>query len=367
MVKGALVTADELAALMECSADPNPFYGPDMLPAALTALDPDDRVTLLSVRDAGGTLIAALPVIAAHRHGHFPVAHSVNWMHDHCFYGGPLLAAGHEADGWRGLLRALDDARSSGAFLHLRTMDAHGPAVRALAIVCAEQARPMRHVAGYQRAMLQSPLCSAEYWAQTVRAKKRKELRRLQARLADHGTVSHERLMPGHDAPGWIEDFLTLEARGWKGAGGTALRDKASNAAFFRAACINAHRGGRLHMLRITVDGQPIAMLANFLAGKGAFSFKIASQPDFARYSPGVLIEIDNLAHVLDDHVADWMDSCAAPDHPMIDGLWAERRTIGQYRIGLRKPGLTGTAAFHYERIITAAERGMARLKGKSG
>ena len=26
----------------------------------------------------------------------------------------------------------------------------------------------------------------------------------------------------------------------------------------------------------------------------------------------------------------------------MIDGLWTERRAIGQYRIALRKPGLVG-------------------------
>ncbi|MET0362224.1 MAG: CelD-like protein, partial [Sphingobium sp.] len=57
---------------------------------------------------------------------------------------------------------------------------------------------------------------------------------------------------------------------------------------------------------------------------------------------PGVLIEMDNLTHVLDDRRTPWMDSCAMPGHPMIDSLWGERRAIVQYRVALHKPGLRG-------------------------
>ena len=54
------------------------------------------------------------------------------------------------------------------------------------------------------------------------------------------------------------------------------------------------------------------------------------------------------------------MDSCAAPDHPMIDSLWAERRTIVQYRIALHGQGMTQfqrAAAFAIANGVESAAR----------
>ena len=78
---------------------------------------------------------------------------------------------------------------------------------------------------------------------------------------------------------------------------------------------------------RLDVDNRPVAMLVNFLCPPGSFSFKTAFDEGFAHYSPGVLLQIDNL-DILDRPDIAWMDSCAAQDHPMIDSLWTERRAI---------------------------------------
>src|SRR3546814_7316636 len=67
---------------------------------------------------------------------------------------------------------------------------------------------------------------------------------------------------------------------------------------------------GRLHFLRMDLDGRAIAMLVNFRHGEGAFSFKIAFDEALGRFSPGVLIEIANLQAVLGDPAIGWMDSC---------------------------------------------------------
>ena len=47
---------------------------------------------------------------------------------------------------------------------------------------------------------------------------------------------------------------------------------------------------------RLDLDGKPLAMLVNFLTAPGSFSFKTAFDEAFSRYSPGVLIQLDNLA-----------------------------------------------------------------------
>jgi hypothetical protein len=78
-------------------------------------------------------------------------------------------------------------------------------------------------------------------------------------------------------------------------------------------------------------------MLASFLTPPGAFSFKTAFDERFARFSPGVLLQRENLA-VLDRADVLWSDSCAAADHPMIDHIWRERRSIGRLSIGIGGP-----------------------------
>ena len=80
--------------------------------------------------------------------------------------------------------------------------------------------------------------------------------------------------------------------------------------------------------------GFGIAMLANFITPPGAFGFKTAFDERFARFSPGVLLQLENL-DLLDRPQVEWCDSCAAPDHPMIDGLWSGRRPIGRVSIAI--------------------------------
>jgi CelD/BcsL family acetyltransferase involved in cellulose biosynthesis len=323
-------------------------------------------VRILDVADADGVAIARLPVTIGRWHGRYPARHVANWVHPHCYFGTPLLRAGREHEGWRGFLAQLDAASWSGDFLHLRLVDADGPAIRALAEVCAVQDRHVVEIERHERALLHSPLSAEDYWTQNVRSKKRKELRRQQNRLAECGTIVRHVLTDAGDLRGWCDAFLAIEGLGWKGDKGTALAVNPQDEHFFRRACADAFAAGGLDMLRIDCNGQAIAMLVNFVGPKGGFSFKIAIDPAFSRYSPGVLVEMDNLTRVLDDGRTPWMDSCAMPGHPMIDSLWAERRAIVQYRIALRKPGLAGLKGRMIRFAIGAAEGLAARVKGRS-
>jgi CelD/BcsL family acetyltransferase involved in cellulose biosynthesis len=345
----------------EGCAEPNPFYAPMLL---LPALDHLREQTVHCIEPyADGAPLAFLPVTVGRRHGRFPVRHCANWMHRHCFYGAPLLQPGQEDAGWVALLAALDASPWAGHFLHLRGIAADGPAATALARVCAAQGRGLREVGRYERALLDSPLDAATYWERQVRAKKRKELRRLQSRLAEEGSVRTTVLRDAADLPEWLDMFLAVERSGWKGERGTALGSSTADTAFLRAASAAALDQGALELLRLECGERTIAMLLNFVSPGGAFSFKIAVDPAFARYSPGVLIEQFNLTRMLDDRVAPWMDSCAAPDHPMIDSLWGERRTITQYRVALFRKGRRARAGRIVLPVLSATEAGYGWLK----
>ncbi len=100
-------------------------------------------------------------------------------------------------------------------------------------------------------------------------------------------------------------------------------------------------------------------MLVNFLTPPGSFSFKTVFNEAWGRFSPGVLIQLENLK-ILDDPRIAWMDSCAVEDHPMIDGLWTERRAI--VRVSVPLAGLRRRAVYA---LCTGLERLSALVKGR--
>lgn len=345
------------ADLADHAAESNAFHAPAMLGAALDHLAAPGAVRLIEAME-DDRLIGLLPVAIMPRHGRLPIACATNWTHPHSFFGAPLIRAGYEGVAWNAFLEELDRASWAPHFLHLSGLDAAGANAAALEAVCTYQGRARREIHRYDRALLRSDLSADVYWETHIRAKKRKEIRRLQKRLAELGTVKERLLTDRADLAHWCGEFLALERSGWKGAEGTAMACSAAHTAFFRAACAAAFDMGQLHFLRIDLDGRAIAMLVNFRHLAGAFSFKIAFDEEMGRFSPGVLIEIANLAAVQGDPAIGWMDSCAAPDHPMIDSLWAERRSIVQYRVALKGAGgirLRRAAAF-------AAADGVERL-----
>jgi len=272
-----------------------------------------------------------------------------NWSHANSFLGTPLVRAGHERAFWRGLLEGLDREGWAPGFLHLRDLTGDGAVVRGLFDAATALGRPAPVVHSERRAFLHSGLGAAQYYEQTVRKKKRKEINRLRNRLAEMGEVTSHLFCDGDNLAAWCDAFLNLELRSWKGREGTALACTAAGEGFFRETLAGARAAGRLQLLRLDIDDRPIAMLVNFLTPPGSFSFKTAFDEEFSRFSPGVLIQIENL-RILEQPGIAWMDSCAAQDHPMIDSLWAERRTLVRVTVPLR--GIRRRAAFTAARTL---------------
>ena len=283
-------------------------------------------------------LIGLLPIERARRYSRWPIPHYAAWLHPNCFLGAPLVLHGEETAFWQALLARADGGCTPALFLHLAAMPLDTRLAETLFATCAAQRRRVALVKREERAMLASTLAPGDYLAHALPGKKRKEFRRQQARLAEQGKVAIERRDDTVDIAGWIDAFLALEARGWKGREGSALAAAPGTARMFREALTGAAARGKLERLSLTLDGRPIAMLASFLSTPGAFSYKTAFDEDFARFSPGVLLQLENLA-MLDRKTIDWTDSCAASDHPMIDSLWEERRPIGRLSVAIGGAG----------------------------
>ena len=320
-------------ALAARASEPNPFHESWYLLATLRAFDPHGTVRLLRF-EADGKLAGLLPLHMPARYYRWPIPHLAGWVHANCFLGTPLVARGLERAFWRALLDWADRHAARGLFLHLAQMPLTGPVYEALQAVLHEQRRLAALVHREDRAMLASDLSPEVYFAASLSGKKRKELRRQYARLTELGEVNFVRACDDIGLARWIEEFLALEHSGWKGSNGSAIASHQSTARMFKEALFGAAAQGRLERLTLTLDDQPIAMLANFITPPGAFSYKTAFDERYARYSPGVLVQRENLA-LLSAAGIDWCDSCAAADHPMIDHIWRERRPIGRLSIAI--------------------------------
>lgn len=337
-----LALSPELAAawdrLAAEASEPNPFAERWCLQSALHLLDPERQARLVMVRDGGdGPVIGIMPVALATRYGRLPLRHVSGWAHPNHFHGAPLVRAGFESLFWSILLGWCDAAPWARTLLHVPRLTENGPLHRALVDVARVRGGDAEVVHREERALLDSDLSPADYWDAAVRAKKRKELRRQATRLAEEGAVRFRRWQRGEAIEPWIDAFLELEACGWKGRAGSALASHSDTQAWFRAILTGAAEAGRLDMRALDLDERPLAMLINFLAPPGGFSFKTAFDEDYARFSPGVLLQQANL-DLLDDPAIAWVDSCAAPGHPMIDSVWRERRALLWINAALSAP-----------------------------
>lgn len=328
-------TADLAAwqALATNAAEPNPFFESWFLLPSLRALDRHGKVELLWL-EVDGKLARLMPLRHETSYYGYPLPHLRNWVHANAFCGAPLVTTGMEALFWREVLGWCDGHAGTALFLHLVQMPGQGVLYTTLKGLLAGERRPAATVHAEERAMLSSALAPEAYLEQSLAGKKRKELRRQQRRLGELGVLATARVHAEADVARWTEQFLQLEQRGWKGRAGSALASEDDNSAWFREALVGAARLGRVECLSLTLDGQPLAMLATFLTAPGAYSFKTAFNEDYARFSPGVLLQAENLA-LLDHPEIDWTDSCATPDHLMIDHIWRERRRIMRHSLAI--------------------------------
>jgi CelD/BcsL family acetyltransferase involved in cellulose biosynthesis len=323
-------------ALAENASEPNPFFESWFLTPALTHIAQREQIELC-VFIVGGQFAGLFPLARSNSYYGYPLPHCATWLHDNAFCGIPLVREGAERSFWSALFAAIDDNPRKALFLHLPYLCETGPVAEALEAVANAQARGHGVVQREQRAMLMSELNAADYLANSMSQKRRKELRRLHKRLSECGDLQFERLEGAENLDQWIEEFLTLERNSWKGDEGSALGCAAATTALFKQALSGAAAMGRLERLAFRLNGEPIAMLANFICPPGGFSFKTSFDDRFAKHSPGLLLQLENLALLERDDIQ-WADSCAAEGHSMIERLWREKRAMQSLNIAIGGP-----------------------------
>ncbi|WP_119270953.1 GNAT family N-acetyltransferase [Taklimakanibacter deserti] len=265
----------------------------------------------------GGTLCGLLAL----RPGRGPLRRS--WTSPLSFLGTPLI----DQERPEAILKAFL-ASLSGKALILSNVPATGPFWDMLGRAVAESQGTLEVLDRWERAILLPKASFDEWFNGNFERKRRKEFRRLRARLGEEGKLESLAWAAGDPLDPWIDELIALEARGWKGRRGTALAADAAMATAFREALHRLAAEGSLRLWKIAFDGKPIAVMSGLVKGNQGWLGKIAYDETFAKYSPGVMLVLDATERLIDKERLALVDSCAIPNHPMINNIWRDRLAL---------------------------------------
>jgi CelD/BcsL family acetyltransferase involved in cellulose biosynthesis len=314
-------------------SDDNVFFHPGVLLPAIDHLD--DGVRIAVARDDQGRMIALAPVQAV-RLGHLAPALRL-FVHREAPLGTPLVDAEHLAAG----AALIADTLPGDGSLVVPSLALDGPVARALIAAADRAGRPVATVGAHARAALRRDETDVR---DRLSRHRRKEYARQMRRLGDRGPVMVETTAEADRVRARLEEFLVLEAAGWKGRRGTALASSAATAAFARDVVFNRSERGSVRIASIRVGEHPVAIVVGFVAGGTAYVWKIAHDEAFARYSPGAQLMLDVAESLFFDPAVAIIDSCAPAGDPTVDDLWRDRLSIGTLVIGPPGGSLLHTA-----------------------
>jgi CelD/BcsL family acetyltransferase involved in cellulose biosynthesis len=218
------------------------------------------------------------------------------------------------------------------------------------------------------RPKLASPLDGKTYLENALSSSSRKKLRQHRRRLAEKGTLSAVIASEPAAVRNALEDFLAMEASGWKGRCGTALLSSEADASFMRTAIVAMAELGCASVHALQLDQRPVSMQIVLRAGPAAFTWKTTYDEQYQDYSPGMLLLEEYTQAFLADKTVAYVDSCAQDDSGFMSA-WTERQPIADLWIDVRRGGslefrLLGNLQRLYRDLRASAKDAYANLYG---
>jgi CelD/BcsL family acetyltransferase involved in cellulose biosynthesis len=321
------------------SLEPNVFNEPAfILTAAQHLASRARRPQFLFVWEAKppssrGALLAVWPVGPRHKRRAQPIA--AIWTHKQATLATPLLDRLRAAEALDAVIDHFRRTVPGVAGLMLPLMPTEGPTAALLRQRAAADGSPLEILDPRPRAVLSHGADPDTFLSASVTPKRLGKLRRARGRLAVKGQIALRLVHEARDVRQATEDFLVLEAKGWKGERHTALLSTPLVATFTRTMLRGLASRGACRIYSLDLDGAAIAMAVVLVGGDRAFIWKVAYDETFAAFSPGVQLTLDLTRALLADDAIALTDSCAAANHPMIDRIWPERMTVGDVGIAV--------------------------------
>ena len=353
--------ASDVTALSANALEPNFTLMPQwMQPLVNNCSAREDVHPVHAMTDDGRLGAFSMMQVRKWRWG-LPVSHAESFMGDFPISGTPLLSCVDPAGSCAAMLSNAFETLDV-PVLMLPHLTGHQVVSSVLVEACRAIGAPIKFFEDRKRASLH---CNGDYaaWLETTFSRKRrKEFRRLKTRLAETGSLRMDYEAPqGAALDTWIDEFLKLEQAGWKGHHGTAIGQSDNLSAFLKESMARFARSQKLMCWRMSLDDTPVAMMFGTREGSNCWIVKIAYDETLARFSPGVLLVLEATRSLFEDDTIMFVDSCAAPNHPMIDHLWKDRLCVRDVMIG--NPARSRAAFQVFAHLETMRNTSLTSLK----
>lgn len=330
----------ELDFLSNRALEPNVFFTGRFLAPAMPRLE--ERVIRLAIirdNDERRSRMRFLMPFSIEKPGFSIGAPIIRaWSNPFGPLGVPLLDAEDAAETIDNLFEALTNPSATlPRVLVLPDIRLKGKFAQLARAVAIGRNLPLTVTDTFSRPMLESLLDGPTYLKKSISPAHFRELRRQWNQLEKRGQLAYSVARQPSEIRIRMEEFLALEASGWKGRERSAMVLDRFRAAFAREAITNLAEADSVRIHTLDLDGRAIASMVVFLMAGEAYTWKTAYDERYAKFSPGKLLLAELTEWHLDDANIARSDSCAVPDHPVMSRFWQEREEMGTLVIGLQQ------------------------------
>ncbi|GEO86342.1 MULTISPECIES: GNAT family N-acetyltransferase [Alphaproteobacteria] len=330
---------EELDFLTYRVMEANIFFAPRFLAPAMPRLD-DRQIRLAVIRDENEhrSRVRMMMPFSIEKPG-FSVGPSILrvWSNPFGPLGTPLVDAEDAAETIDNLLEVLSRPEAKlPSVLVLPDLRLNGRFAQLIKAVAIGRDLPLTVTNTFARPMLESKEDGVTYLKGTISKSHLREMRRQLRLLGGEGYVTYNVARQPGEIRMRMEEFLALEASGWKGRKRSAMVMDRFHAAFAREAITNLAEVDAVRIHTLDLDGRAIASMVVFIMAGDAYTWKTAFDERYARFSPGKLLVADLTEWHLDDPNIERTDSCTMPDHSIMSRFWKEREEMGTLLIGLK-------------------------------
>lgn len=353
--------------LVRNGAEPNVFMEPSVAGAMYTSTEAPLHVLLAWAECGGGAaeLIGVWLLVTARPSSRLPIPVLEAPCNGLTFLGSPVLDRDRAVEALAAMLEAVARNPVLPKLICANQIATDGAVFPALLGAARRQGCRITEIEHRQRAKLSAPAAGQVSINPTQSSKRRAELRRHRRRLAECGDLRHVSYRKPEDVSAAFQDFLDLEAAGWKGRKvrrGRAIRNVPALCAFAQTMIAGLARDGCAGIEALRLDGRAIALNVWLRSGRTAFGWKMAYDERYARYRPGSLLMEATTETVFSEGTIDVIDSCNRDEAAALAQIWPERRAIVDLLIdvvpgGSAQGGLTALAERLFRQSRSVARR----------
>lgn len=340
------------------TVEPNPFFEPwAFIPAWRYLASAEERCLFIFSDQQPDLLLGFIPITRYRSYSGLPLPHLGIWRHRHCYLGVPLIRTGATEQVLGQLFDWLEERRDGYLGFQFPWLYQDSDIKFGLVRFALQRCCRLDEVESFDRAILLPRFNAEKYISQAVSGKHKKDLERKHRGIKEQGGIKFDVSHDSLELSEWLEQFLSLEHSGWKSRAGGSLRSSTLEESFFRDfVTLGANSGGIIRQT-LTLRQKPIVVRVVLRSGTKTFAFKTAYDERWSKWSPGMLMELENLSWALEQENKITMDSCSAQNAELFRRLWLDTCGISSLMISTQRAA---------GRVIVSAIAGLRQLKRRS-